>query len=290
MQRLVVHPPDHQDLTGVVLLGDRRKEPVLIALQARSDGRVKGREAGHDPSFCRRSPQLALAPQSSHAAGMPETPASHPDSRPLATRERLALADLLDEVGPDAPTLCEGWVTRDLVAHLLVREGHPAAAGIMLPPLAGWTARQQERTASAPYASLVERFRHGPPLISPLRLPGAETAANTFEHFVHHEDVRRASQIWTARELADDDQQTLWQHLTRRVRVYVRKPPVPVRLAAPDLGAISVGNTDDPAAITLTGAPAELVLYVHGRRDQAEVDVDGPERSVDQWQRHTLGV
>lgn len=221
---------------------------------------------------------------------MPDTPASTSDPRSFAVRERLALADLFDEVGPDAPTLCGGWVTRDLVAHLLVREGHPAAAGIIVRPLAGWTARQQRRTASTPYASLVERFRHGPPLISPMRLPGAETAANTFEHFVHHEDVRRAGQMWTPRELADDDQRTLWQHLTRRVRVYVRKSPVPVRLTAPDFGAISAGNTDDPAAITLTGAPAELVLYVHGRRDQAEVDIEGPEGSIERWQRHPLGV
>ena len=28
--------------------------------------------------------------------------------------ERLALAALLDQTGPDAPTLCAGWQTRDL--------------------------------------------------------------------------------------------------------------------------------------------------------------------------------
>ena len=32
----------------------------------------------------------------------------------FAKRERLLLADLLEAEGPDAPTLCEGWQTRDL--------------------------------------------------------------------------------------------------------------------------------------------------------------------------------
>ena len=43
----------------------------------------------------------------------------------LARAERHALCDLLIEVGPDAPTLCEGWSTFDLAAHLVVRERRP---------------------------------------------------------------------------------------------------------------------------------------------------------------------
>ena len=48
-------------------------------------------------------------------------------SRPLAERERAALADLLEELGPDAPTCCEGWTTAHLAAHLggsLLELGH----------------------------------------------------------------------------------------------------------------------------------------------------------------------
>ncbi len=47
----------------------------------------------------------------------------------FAKRERLLLADLLETAGPDAPTLCEGWRTRDLAAHVVVRERRPDAAG-----------------------------------------------------------------------------------------------------------------------------------------------------------------
>jgi hypothetical protein len=41
--------------------------------------------------------------------------------------ERLALAALLDQTGPDAPTLCAGWQTRDLAAHVMLRERRPDA-------------------------------------------------------------------------------------------------------------------------------------------------------------------
>ena len=39
-------------------------------------------------------------------------------STSLARRERDALCDLALLLGPDAPTLCEGWDARDLVTHL----------------------------------------------------------------------------------------------------------------------------------------------------------------------------
>ena len=48
-------------------------------------------------------------------------------------RERAALCDTMEKVGPDAPTLCEGWLTIDLAAHLCAREARSdAAIGIVL--------------------------------------------------------------------------------------------------------------------------------------------------------------
>ena len=38
------------------------------------------------------------------------------------TRERSNLCDLLDELGPDAATLLTPWTTRDIAAHLYLRE------------------------------------------------------------------------------------------------------------------------------------------------------------------------
>src|SRR4051794_5008305 len=42
VQRLVVHPAEHQHLAAVVLLHDRRDEALAVALEAGGDGRVEG--------------------------------------------------------------------------------------------------------------------------------------------------------------------------------------------------------------------------------------------------------
>ena len=98
-----------------------------------------------------------------------------------ARSERRALADLLLEVGPDAPTLCEGWSTGDLAAHLVIRERRPdAAAGILVKPLAGYTERVQKQVRQGrSWPQLVETIRSGPPL--PLRLGPVDEVANTVE-------------------------------------------------------------------------------------------------------------
>ena len=60
----------------------------------------------------------------------------------FANVERRHLAALLRRVGPDAPTLCEGWDTRDMAVHLYLREHNPlAAAGMFAPQLAGQLAK-----------------------------------------------------------------------------------------------------------------------------------------------------
>src|SRR3989442_14077388 len=82
----------------------------------------------------------------------------------IARVERETLCDLLAEVGPDAPTLCEGWRTRDLAAHLILRERRAdAAPGILLKPLAGYTRRVQDGYAARPWAELIGLVRSGPP-------------------------------------------------------------------------------------------------------------------------------
>jgi uncharacterized protein (TIGR03085 family) len=210
-------------------------------------------------------------------------------SASFAQRERGALADLFGEVGPDASTLCEGWTTRDLVAHLVLREGYLAAAGIAIRPLSRWTRRTQDDLSQEPFADLVRRFRDGPPTLSPLRLPGVQRTINTFEHFVHHEDVRRESDGWVARDLVSEDQHLLWHQLTSRARLFLKGAPVPVSLVAPDYGDIAIGNADH-STVRISGAPGELVMYVHGRRSHAEVRVTGEEASMTAWERHVLKV
>ena len=114
----------------------------------------------------------------------------------LAASERAHLSAAAQQVGPDAPTLCGEWTVRDLVVHLLVREGSPAALGIVVPPLGGLLDRATRRLAQEQFDDLVERLRHGPPVWSPFALPKVGAVLNQLEFFVHHEDIRRAQPRW----------------------------------------------------------------------------------------------
>ncbi len=199
-----------------------------------------------------------------------------------AQDERAALAALLDETGPDGPTLCAGWQTRDLAAHLVLRERRPdAAAGVAGGPLAGYTARvQQQYLERYPYSELIRLFQAGPPRISPFAIPGADAAANTVEYFVHHEDVRRAGAEWTERELPGPLSELLWKRL-KQSRLFLRSAPTGIVLAREDGGKLDliVAKTAAPN-VTVTGPPAELTLWAMGRVSAARVTLDGPPEAV----------
>jgi len=205
-----------------------------------------------------------------------------------AKQERAALAALLDETGPDSPTLCAGWQTRDLVAHLVLRERRPdAAAGVVGGPLAWYTARVQRQYLDRySYAELVALFRSGPPRLSVFAVPGADEAANTVEYFVHHEDVRRAAGDWTERSLAAGLSEVLWRRL-KGARLFLRSAPAGVVLAREippsdgqpgKLGLIVAKNATP--SVTVTGTPAELTLWAMGRGRAAHVSLEGPDEAV----------
>jgi len=197
--------------------------------------------------------------------------------------ERLALCALLDETGPDAPTLCEGWTTGDLAAHLVLRERRPdAAAGVAGGPLAGYTARVQQRLKERiPFPDLVRMIRSGPPVLSVMALPGVDERANAVEFFVHHEDVRRAAPGWKPRELSSGESDMLW-HRLRMARFMLRKAPVGVELARDDADgpAYRITAKNATPAVTVVGRPAELTMWVMGRRGQARVRMDGTQPTV----------
>jgi len=197
--------------------------------------------------------------------------------------ERLALAALLEETGPDAPTLCAGWRTRDLAAHVVLRERRPdAAAGVMGGPLAGYTARVQRRYLDMyTYPQLIELFRAGPPRLSPFAIPGADELANVVEYFIHHEDVRRATPGWTERELPAGLSDVLRERL-KGMQLIVRSAPTGVVLV-PEGGAATVQiiAKNTAPSVTVTGTPAELIMWSAGRVSAANVRfVDGPAESV----------
>ena len=212
-----------------------------------------------------------------------------------ARDERLALCALLDEVGPRAPTLCQGWTTLDLAAHLVLRERRPdAAAGIPGGPLAAYNRSVQRRIAQRrPYPALVRAVRDGPPLLSPFRLPGFDERASLIEYFVHHEDVLRARPGWQPRRLDPGLSDTLWPML-RMARFVLRKVPVGVELARDDdpgraAGVRTTARSRTPV-VTVTGTPAELTMWALGRTGAARVRLDGSQAAVAALQAATWSV
>ncbi len=220
------------------------------------------------------------------------------DSRMGYSRdERLGLCATLEEVGPDAPTLCAGWTARDLAAHLVLREHRiDASAGIPGGPLAGYTARVQQRLASRkPFSELIDTIRNGPPKLSPYGLPGMDERVNTVEFFVHHEDLRRGQPDWKPRELSDGLSGTLWDRL-KLARFLLRKARIGVEYARED-GA-SPGDDGQPSSyrmtvrrgtpgVTVIGTPAELTLFTAGRRSAARVRMDGTSAAIDRLAQAT---
>lgn len=207
---------------------------------------------------------------------------------PLDARERRELCDLFEELGPDAPTLCEGWATLDLAAHLVVRERDPRSApGIVLGGrFEGLLERVTKRALDRGYVRLVEQVRNGPPL-GPFVVPGLRKLLNLNEYVVHHEDVRRANGFGPRTD-RPELQDELWGMLRHTARLMLRKVNgASVRLVRPAGGAITVGS--GPQAM-IVGDPVELVLYLQGRRDAAAVEVSGPASAQKALQSAQLGI
>ncbi|WP_189187711.1 TIGR03085 family metal-binding protein [Streptomyces albiflavescens] len=196
-----------------------------------------------------------------------------------AKRERLLLADLLEAVGPDAPTLCEGWNTRDLAAHVVVRERRAdAAGGILIKQLAPRLERVMAEFAEKPYEELIQLIRTGPPRFSPFALKQIDEASNTVEFYVHTEDVRRAQPDWTPRELDGVFQDALWSRLERTARLTGRGAPTGLVLRRPD-GQTAVAHKGTPV-VTATGEPSELLMFALGRQKAADVELDGDKDAI----------
>jgi len=190
----------------------------------------------------------------------------------VAQRERAALVATMRDVGPDAPTLCEGWKTRDLAAHLVIREYRPdAAPGIVIPFFSSHTAKvQDEVTERTEWDELLNKVASGPPLYSPLKL--LDSVANVAEMFIHHEDVRRAQPGWEPRVLEPALTSALRRTLPLMARMTLGKVPGRVALRTHDGKTLLIAGQGP--AVTVTGAPEELLLFAVGREARVEFEGD----------------
>ncbi|MFD6859599.1 TIGR03085 family metal-binding protein [Rhodococcus sp. NPDC060090] len=195
----------------------------------------------------------------------------------LARRERHALVRTMSEVGPEAPTLCGDWTTRDLAAHLLVRERRiDAMPGIMISALAGHTEKVRRAVTDKQWAHLLADIDSGPPKWSPLYL--VDSVANATEMFVHHEDVRRGASGWEPRRLSAEDQDLLWKYARTIGRTSYGGSDITVHFERPGGDRVTV-RARGPRAVVLRGEPSELLLHAFGR-DEVRLEQDGSEADI----------
>jgi uncharacterized protein (TIGR03085 family) len=135
--------------------------------------------------------------------------------------------------------------------------------------------------------ALVDKLRAGPPFV-PWRLPGLRTVLNLNEWFVHHEDVRRANGFDPRPADAELDA-ALWAQVGRAGRFLVRAgKELALSISAPGHGdqRLSKGSLE----AHLRGPVPELVLYLNGRRENAEVEISGSDEALQALARAQLGI
>jgi uncharacterized protein (TIGR03085 family) len=194
-----------------------------------------------------------------------------------AQQERAALVTTMRGVGPEQPTLCGGWTTRDLAAHLVVRERRlDAAPGILIPKFADYTERVQNQVAAEnDWNVLLDQIASGPPLFSPFKL--LDPLVNVAEMFIHHEDVRRAVSGWEPRELDEGTTSALARQVGLMARMTMSKTPAHVSLRTPD--GKTLATLGKGATVVVTGDPGELLMFISGR-DEAKVTFSGDDDAV----------
>ena len=189
-------------------------------------------------------------------------------------------------MGPDAPTLCEGWTAADLAAHVYVRERRPDAALGVLPlgPVSAYTNRVMAsvlRTYS--YDELLRKVSEVSPI---LRVAHLDEAINVVEFFVHTEDVRRPNKL-PLREMPDEFERKIWSRMGRQARMSFRRAQARVRLV-PTIGEpVEFGNGE---VVEVRGRPSELLLLAFNRKADAKVEYGGSSAAIDALQSARLGL
>lgn len=217
-------------------------------------------------------------------------PVKSPGNPPLDAVERSQLAGLLAQLGPDAPTLLDPWTTRDLAAHLVLREHDLLAAPGLV--IGGVWARLAERRRTAlaqrDFDWLVATIGSGPPR-GFFRIPWVRRFPNLNEFFVHHEDVRRANGL-APRVNPPATDTALWHNVDRGSRFLARRlHGVGLELQWAGTGRTLRVRRGHPVA-RVVGPPGELLLFLFGRRGAAQVEVRGPAAAVDAVGRTQFGM
>lgn len=195
----------------------------------------------------------------------------------LAQSERAELCELFVKLGPDAPTLCEGWRARELAAHLFIRESRPhKALGIASKRFESLTGKAMESALERyGFEGVVDRVRSGPPLL----LRPLDGKMNLLEFTIHHEDLRRPNGMGP-REDIDDLEAAVWKGLRQFTRLMSRRAgELAITLSPPEATHLRVGRGVRP--VEVRGSVVDLAMYCFGRGAAAELDYVGDPETVE---------
>jgi uncharacterized protein (TIGR03085 family) len=204
--------------------------------------------------------------------------------------EREQLCGLLDELGPRAPTLLDPWTTHDLAAHLVLRERDLLAApGLVIPSAWGrFAERRRLALRETDFTDLVATIRSGPPP-GFFKIGWVRRFPNLTEFFVHHEDVRRANGSGPRTNPPAEDA-ALFRNLALAPWFLSR------RLRGAGLDLVWAGTDQvirarrgQPTA-RLSGLPGELLLFLFGRQDAANVEITGSPEAIEALRRTPFGM
>ena len=209
----------------------------------------------------------------------------------LRKRERADFVATLRDLGPDGPTLCAGWSAFDIAAHIAVSE---QAFGVPLFVFNGVRRvlpgrltrllvvraqssgeRLNARARARGWDAVLGRLDAGPPRLYRL---GSVAHLRMVEEWIHHEDVRRGAGL-PARPMSPAFEAALWQ----AGRCVAQVPEFRVGRAGIELDAgagrrLLIGDT--APRIRVSGPPGELLLYLVGRGDAAEVTLTGDSSAI----------
>jgi uncharacterized protein (TIGR03085 family) len=205
---------------------------------------------------------------------------------------RGAFVDLLTKLGPDAPTLCEGWTAQDIAIHMVLIERHPEAwlgipVGDKVKFTRGYFDGLVETERKRPWAELVERVRVGPKR-GPLGNAAFRNRMMFREYLVHGEDIRRANDV-----PAEGFGHAVWEATWKKAQFFARfvKTTKGHGLEIAERGGRVQKVRDGSPTARITGEPLDVLLYEFGRiRSAVDVEVSGDPEAVAGVSVHAAGA
>ena len=198
----------------------------------------------------------------------------------LRDQHREFLCDALAAVEPTAPTLCEGWDAHELAVHIWVLQHDPLSwPGVMIPALAGATRRRAELIRGRwSHGALVARLRREPGSLACMPLDRWEGHGHALgEYYIHTQDVLRANGLPRPTQ-STESEDALWVRARKAGGLMWDRNRGAVRFTAPHQPAFTVGR--GTPATHVDGLPSEVILWLYGRGDAADVKVTTPSDPV----------